>query len=307
LKKAIITAVVFFVLFAFSIPGAMAQTWTWSNPYPYIGANPLVKIAADLSTGSLYGIDSLGNSVIPALGTQVTGAAATAGAIPPVVDIAVGPTGIVYVIGATAVGTWDPVGNVYDTTMAQPLIPTGDVGVYQSLAVGKDGTLNILYQRLTEQYILTGTPPVIAEQAVINFNPRTLNLGSKGNWVSVHIQLPGDLDESLIDVNSVRITEIAVDGFTPKPVEIYPAPGAPWKIELNDLGVQVLKVKFIRYNKKGGTALDDQSLTYQLKSIMAGANKGKYPVTLTIEGLLTTGERFAGTATFNANVNKKLP
>jgi hypothetical protein len=93
----------------------------------------------------------------------------------------------------------------------------------------------------------------------------------------------------------------------PKPVEIYTAPGAPWKIELNDLGVQVMKVKFIRYNKKGSAELDEQSLIYQLKSIMTGANKGKYPVILTIDGLLTTGEWFTGTATFNANVNKKLP
>jgi hypothetical protein len=40
---------------------------------------------------------------------------------------------------------------------------------------------------------------------------------------------------------------------------------------------------------------------------MTGAQKGKYPVTLTIDGLLSTGEWFSGTATFDANVNKKLP
>jgi hypothetical protein len=138
--------------------------------------------------------------------------------------------------------------------------------VFASLAVGRDGTLYVLYDGAAGQYILVGTPPVLAEQAVINFNPRTLNLSSKGNWVSVRIQLPGDLDEHLIDVNSVRITEIAVDGFTPKPVEIYPAPGAPWSVVTDDIGVQVLKVKFIRYNKKGGTDLDEQSLIYQLKA-----------------------------------------
>jgi len=302
-----IAAVAVFVLFAFSIPGAMAQTWwTWSNPAPYTGTNPLVELAADSVTGDLYAIDDTGVIVIPTFGTPVTEVAVAAGSVPPVVDMAGVPGGIFYVIGSSVVGTWDPATSLYDTTLTQPFIPSTDAGVFSSLAVGRDGMLYVLYDGATGQYILTGTPPVIAEQAVINFNPRTLNLGSKGNWVSVHIQLPGDLDESLIDVNSVRISEIAVDGFTPKPVEIYTAPGAPWKIELNDLGVQVLKVKFIRYNKKGGTALDDQSLTYQLKSIMAGANKGKYPVTLTIEGLLTTGERFAGTATFNANVNKKL-
>jgi hypothetical protein len=308
MKKAVIAAVVVFVLFAFSVPGAMAQTWTWSDPYPYVGANPLVKIAADSSTGNLYGIDSNGDIVVPGLGLQVTGVAATAGTIPPVADMTVSPVGIVYVIGATAVGTWDPGTNTYDTTMTQPLIPTGDVGgTYLSLAVGKDGTLNVLYQGLTEQYILVGTPPVIAEQGVISFRPGTLNVRSRGNWVSVHIQLPGDLDESLIDIRSVRITEIAVYFNDPTTTEIYTAPGAPWKVEPNDLGVQVLKVKFIRYNKKGGPALDEQSLSYQLKSIMTGAHKGKYPVTLAIEGQLTTGEWFTGTATFNANVTRKLP
>jgi hypothetical protein len=193
--------------------------------------------------------------------------------------------------------------------MTQPLIPSADnVGVFASLAVGRDGMLHILYNGATAQYILTGTPPVMAEQAIIKFSPSALNLSSKGNWVSVRIQLPGNLDENLIDIDSVRISEIAVEGFLPpKLVEIYPAPGAPWSVETNDMGVEFLKVKFIRYNKKGGAALDEQSLIYQLKSIMAGAKKGKYPVTLTIEGMLTTGEWFTGTASFDANVTKKLP
>lgn len=307
MKKTIIAVVAFFVLFAFSIPGAMAQTWTWSNPAAHTGSTTLVKLAADSSTGNLYAIDDNGDIVIPTLGTPETTVVAVTGTVPPVVDMAVGPGGIVYVIGATVVGTWDPATSLYDITMTQPFIPTADdAGVFASLAVGRDGTLYVLYNGASDQYILAGTPPVMAEQAVIKFSPSTLNLSSKGNWVSVHIQLPGDLDESLIDVNSVRISEIAVDGFTPKLVEIYPAPGAPWKVETNDAGVQVLKVKFIRYNKKGGPALDDQSLTYQLQSILAGANKGKYPVTLTIEGMLTTGEWFEGTAAFNANVTKKM-
>jgi len=307
MKRTMIAAFAFFVVFSFGMTEARAQEWTWGNPYPYIGATPLVKIAADPSTGNLYGIDSNGDIVVPALGPQVTDVvAATAGAIPPVVDMAQGP-GIFYVIGAAAVGTWNPVGGVFDTTMTQPFIPTGDVGVYQSLAVGKDGTLNVLYQRLTEQYILVGTPPVMAEQAVISFHPRTLNIRSRGNWVSVRIQLPGALDENLIDPESVRITEIAVDGFTPKPVEIFIAPGAPWNVGLDDLGVQTMKVKFLRYNKKGGPEMDEQAISYQLRSIMTGAQKGKYPVTLTIEGQLSTGEWFTGTATFNALVTRKLP
>jgi hypothetical protein len=307
MKKTMIAAVAVFVLFAFSIPGAMAQTWTWSNPAPYTGTNPLVELAADSVTGDLYAIDDTGVIVIPTFGTPVTEVAVAAGSVPPVVDMAGVPGGIFYVIGETVVGTWDPATSLYDTTMTQPFIPSTDAGgVFKSLAIGRDGMLYVLYDGAAGQYILTGTPPVIAEQAVIKFNPRTLNLGSKGNWVSVHIQLPGDLDENLIDADSVRISEIAVDGFTPKLVEIYPAPGAPWGVETDDLGVQVLKVKFIRYNKKGGAALDDQSLIYQLKSIMAGANKGKYPVSITIDGMLTTGEWFTGTATFNANVNKKL-
>jgi hypothetical protein len=305
MKKTVIAAVAFFVLFAFSIPGAMAQTWTWSNPAPHTGTT-LVELGADSMTGNLYAIDNTGAIVSPTLGTPVTDVAVAAGSVPPVVDMAGASGGIFYVIGAAAVGTWNPATSAFDTTMTQPFIPATDAGVFASLAVGQNGMLYVLYNGATAQYILTGTPPVIAEPAVITFHPRTLNLGSKGNWVSVHIELPAGLDENLIDVSTVRISEIAVEGFTPKPVEIYTAPGAPWKVELNDLGAQVLKVKFIRYNK-GGAELDEQSLIYQLKSIMTGAQKGKYPVTLTIDGLLSTGEWFSGTATFDANVNKKLP
>ena len=317
MKKTIFAAAVFMLLFIFSASGAMAQTWTWSDPAPYTGANRLVELAADPVTGSLYAIDDTAAIVVPTLGIPVAGATVNPGNFPPVNDMAVGPGGIFYVVGGDSeaipsippvVGTWDPaIPNVYDITMTQPFIPSGDnAGVFASVAVGRDGLLYILYNGATEQYILVGAPPVMAEQAIVKFSPSTLNLSSRGNWVSVRVQLPGDLDEHLIDIQSVRISEIAVDGFTSKPVEIYPAPGAPWAVELNDAGVQVLKLKFIRYNKKGGAALDEQSLIYQLQSIMAGAGKGKYPVILTLEGMLTTGEWVAGTATFTANVTKKL-
>ncbi len=315
MKKIVIAAVAVFVLFAIGIPGAMAQTWTWSDPAPaeHTGTPPIVELAADSVSGDLYAIDSNGDIVTVTLGTPETGEVVVPGSLPPVNDMAAGPGGTFYTVGGAVaspvVGTWDLV-NGYDTSMTQPLIPSVDTanpGEFASLSVGKNGMLYILYNGSGGQYILTGIPPFIAEQAIIKFSPSTLNLRSKGNWVSVRIQLPSDLDENLIDINTVRISEIAVDGFAPKLVEIYPAPGAPWKVGTNDAGVQVLKVKFIRYNKKGGTALDEQSLTYQLQSIMAGANKGKYPVTLTIEGMLTTGEWFTGTTTFNANVTKKLP
>jgi hypothetical protein len=318
MKKTLILAVAVFVLFAFGSPGVMAQPWTWSNPVRYTGPNPLAELAADPVTGNLYAIDDTGAIVTSILGIPITVVTVPAGSFPPVNDMAVGPGGIFYVVGgdneaippvSPVVGTWDPATpGLYNTTMTQPFIPASDVaGVFKSVAVGKDGVIYILYNGAAEQYILTGTPPVMAEQAGIKFSPRTLNLSSKGNWVSVGIQLPGDLDENLVDINSVRITEIAVDGFSPKPVEIYPAPGAPRGVVTNDMGVQVLKLKFIRYNKKGGPALDGQSLIYQLQSIMTGAPKGKHPVTLTVEGQLTTGEWLTGKATFDANVTKKLP
>jgi len=138
MKKTVIAAVAVFVLFAFSVPGAMAQTWTWSNPAPYTGTNPLVELAADSVTGDLYAIDDTGAIVIPTLGTPVTDVAVAAGTVPPVVDMAGVPGGIFYVIGATVVGTWDPATSGYDTTMAQPFVPSTDAGVFASLAVGRD-------------------------------------------------------------------------------------------------------------------------------------------------------------------------
>ena len=56
-------------------------------------------------------------------------------------------------------------------------------------------------------YILRSTEteiiPIIP--AFVDFNPNTLNLKSRGKWVTVYIELPKDYDPNLIDINTVLL------------------------------------------------------------------------------------------------------
>ena len=54
---------------------------------------------------------------------------------------------------------------------------------------------------------VTAQVRVTALKAQIKFNPRTLNLKSKGKWVRATIKLPPGFDASRIDLSSVRISE----------------------------------------------------------------------------------------------------
>jgi hypothetical protein len=304
MKKSIITVCAFFAFFAFTVAGVMAQDWTWKT-YPTTAK--ITRMTVDPVSDAIYGIDAVSPyQVISVLrGEEITTGLAGIPAVEDTVpnDIVAGSAGKVYVVFDARVTDWTE-GPIYADLALQPTVPDTDQnGTCKYIAAGKDGKLFVYYEAVN-QYILVGTPPVLADAATIKFSPQTLNLSSKGNWVSVQIQLPGTLDENLIIPEEVRITEIGVTGYPAASVEIFPAPGAPFGIGENDAGVQVLKLKFARYDKSG--AAGDQSLTSQLQSILTGANKGKYAVALIVTGPLTNGDWFQGTATFNANVTKKI-
>jgi hypothetical protein len=48
------------------------------------------------------------------------------------------------------------------------------------------------------------SPPILAE---VRFVPRSINLASKGKWITCQISLPGDYDVGDIDVNSVVLED----------------------------------------------------------------------------------------------------
>jgi hypothetical protein len=117
-------------------------------------------------------------------------------------------------------------------------------------------------------------PPVVT--ATVDIDPDTLNLKSKGQWITSYIELPGGYNVSDIDIYSIRLN----DTF---PVSLLPYPPVPGPMEIGDYdsdGIPDLMVKFNR------TALT--SYIYDVLGIKYG------DVTLTISGNLTDGTLFEG-------------
>ena len=120
-------------------------------------------------------------------------------------------------------------------------------------------------------------------------HPETMNLNSKGKWVTAEIYISGG---SGVDIDTVRITQIEIQGIV-EPVYIPRAPDSPWHICRDD-GMMELKVKFPRYDKADPS--NSQSLVGQLTSLLSGKPKGTYRTIVTIEGNLLNNEgSFIGT------------
>jgi len=292
MKKTVITALAFLVLFGFTITGAMAQTWTWQYAEVTSPLN-ISKLTINPATNDLYGLsgDTVEAIVLGEVGPVATPLTnpATSGFI----DIASGYQGAVYAITSNSVASCIP-GEGCSLIDTQPDVPTETTGTFTDIAAGKNGKLFVLYDDNGTQYVLTGNPP-IAEGLVVKLNPQSLNLGSKGNWVTCLIEIPG------YDINGINQAEVAITNFridtTDYPVNIPVAANAPYDFETNKL-----MVKFLRYNK---TAADDpESMVGALSAILpSGPSKGKVDVTATIQATHTDGT-FSGEAMFQAIVPK---
>jgi len=280
-----------------------AQEWTWTDPVPV--TSPFLKeVAANPVTGELYGIDNGGNLIMPiAVGPAVTGLSATPSGLESVVnDIAIAFTGAIFI--CTEIDIRGKEGDSFVALVQQPGPPEdpgnpGNIlqGKYTHITIGQGGTLYVLYQidGTEDQYLMVGTPPVTSDGVVINIHPETLNLGSRGRWVTCLIDLPDGFDENDIVLETVKISRIEIAALAiDEAVDIPVAPGAPWNVALVD-GKQVLKVKFPRYDKKNPG--NPQSLIGKLRELLtaAGADRGFYQVTLTVDVQLASLEQFTGT------------
>jgi hypothetical protein len=239
MTKTIISVFAFLILFCFTASGVMAQTWTWSPPAEAI-PQELTEFRADPSTDLLYGITG-GEAVTVTAKTfdpPLDLVQLTPGSGLTVRDLVVGFQGMVYVITDTAVALWTPP-STYTLLDGQPLIPDDPVGgTFKHITSGKDGKLFVLYETTGGiQYILVGNPPSTFIEATVRFSPRSLNLGSNGNWVTCRIGLRDDYDVKDIDLDSIQIT--AINGNV-LGLPIYRAPGSP-----SDVGA-TLMVKFSR-------------------------------------------------------------
>lgn len=104
-------------------------------------------------------------------------------------------------------------------------------------------------------------------QAAIDINPNTLNIASKGKWITCYIELPADYNVSDINLESIELAGLT--GFVS--AEAAPATIADY----NNNEIPDLMVKFDR--------------TKVIDIITPGDQ-----VTLAVGGNLTTGQRFGG-------------
>jgi len=92
--------------------------------------------------------------------------------------------------------------------------------------------------------IITYTDP---PPATIDFHPDTLNLKSKGKWVTCYIELREDTDVEDIHIETIAITSIAVNGGDAEVIDDIPAEDHPTEVgDYDSDGIPDLMVKFNR-------------------------------------------------------------
>jgi hypothetical protein len=302
MMKTIIKVFAFLIIFCFTITGAMAQTWTWNDPVQINlpAGVKYVELSGDQSSETIYGLDATG-----AISAVSKGSPANASENDPnmelqsAVDLVFGFANTFYVIDADTVGTFDGTNFTTLSEAEQPKVPVEKTGAFKSIATCNNGKLYVLFEvDENEQYLLTGNPPV-QDVLTVKLNPQSLNLGSKGNWVTCLIQIPGQ-DVGKIDPTSVEITNFNyenADHFLdiPIPVDLE----APYAVTSDGR----LMVKFVRYNRT--TPEDEGSMVGALSLLLpSGPSKGKVDVTATIEANHSELGRVSGEATFKVIVPK---
>jgi hypothetical protein len=291
MKKVVMVTLALSMIFALGIVNAFAFGVTWENAY-----GPFSNNFKELSAGSaLYGIDE--NDTIVAVDlTPTVNVSDTLQASNSVtwLDLAATHKGTVFAINDTTVVTWTAEApTAYTPLSLQPKVPYVEgatvAGTFKHIAFGDGGKLFILFQKTGDapqpQYILTGR--YVKETMEVTIDPRTLNLGSKGNWVSCKIGLPDKYSEKDIDPATVEIINLQANGKS-APVTIFIAESAPHNADNS-----YLHVKFSR-----------SELSTELLDLLSEATGShKYPVTATVRAQLNTdagGDVFEGDAVFQA-------
>ena len=183
MKKTIITVFAFMVIFGFAASGAMAQTWSWTEP-ALINNGPFTDFQVDPADDVLKGWDGT-NWVTVGFDAESAGVSATDTILDPIVDsVAVPPFAS---IDADTIFIFNAPG--YIALNPQPNVPDVENGEFTHIAAGSDGTLYVIFEDTStgDQYLLVGTSDMEWDMVDVRFIPRSLNLGSNGNWVTCKI------------------------------------------------------------------------------------------------------------------------
>jgi hypothetical protein len=117
-------------------------------------------------------------------------------------------------------------------------------------------------------------------EATINVNPNTLNLRSRGKWVTAYIELPEGYYVNDINVSSIRLEDTIAP--EPKPIAVG---------DYDEDGIPDLMVKFNR--AKAEACIRRKIYIFQL----VGIRYIRMTIPLTITGYLFDGTPFEGTDT----------
>ena len=113
-----------------------------------------------------------------------------------------------------------------------PALSDGEEGVILEIDVDGDG---VFEKTVIADEDLTSEEFALQTETVIDFNPDSLNLGSKGKYVTVYIELPEGADVTQIDVSSLKLNDTVPALLKPFGVGDY-----------DDDGIADLMVKFDR-------------------------------------------------------------
>ena len=137
-----------------------------------------------------------------------------------------GVTSVVDGEATTFVGTDIPTtsGAVHQYTIDWDALAEGEEGVTIQIDSDGDGEFE---DTVTSDEELTQDEFVLQTETVIDFDPDTLNLKSKGKFVTVYIELPPGYDVSQIDVSSITLNGTVPALDKPTKVGDYDSDGVP--------------------------------------------------------------------------------
>jgi probable HAF family extracellular repeat protein len=148
----------------------------------------------------------------------------------------------------------------------------------------RDGdTITVCGSVSSFSWLVAGAP--IAEvQAIVDINPKTLNLMSKGKWITCYIELPNGYNVNDIEVSTVEITSVTIKTDGEETVDAA-IPAATHPTEVGD---------------EDGDDITDLMVKFSREDLQDAINGETGEVEVKVEGQLTGGLSFSGTDTIAA-------
>lgn len=114
------------------------------------------------------------------------------------------------------------VGEVHQYTINWEVLSQGEKGVALQIDANGDG---IFEKTVIADNELTYDEFVLQTETSVDFDPDTLNLRSKGNFVSAYIELPKSFDVNKIDISSILLNNSVLALTRPNRIEDYDRDG----------------------------------------------------------------------------------